>query len=51
MCCWKNGVPIECIVTANIGIYRLVDGKAVFDLIGRGGIQKINYLINAYANA
>src|SRR3989344_7289359 len=34
---WQNGVPVQGVNTANLGIYRLVDGEVVFDLLGREG--------------
>ena len=32
---WQNGARVEGVNTANLGIYRLVDGEVVFDLLGR----------------
>ena len=34
---WQNGARVEGVNTANLGIYRLVDGEVVFDLLGREG--------------
>lgn len=34
---WQRGAPVKGVSTANLGVYRLVDGEAVFDLLGREG--------------
>lgn len=34
---WQSGVPVEGVNTANLAVYRLEDGKAVFELLGREG--------------
>ncbi len=34
---WQNGVPVQGVNTANMGIYQLVNGEPVFDLLGREG--------------
>jgi len=34
---WQSGVKAEGVNTANMGIYRLVDGEVVFDLLGKQG--------------
>ena len=34
---WQNGARVEGVTTANLGIYRIVNGEVVFDLLGREG--------------
>lgn len=34
---WQNGAPVERVYTANLAVYRLVNGEPVFDLLGREG--------------
>ena len=34
---WQSGVKAEGVNTANMGIYRLVDGEVVFDFLGKQG--------------
>ena len=34
---WQNGAPVQGVNTANLGIYRIVNGEVVFDLLGREG--------------
>lgn len=34
---WQDGAPVEGVSTANMAIYRLEDGEAVFDLLGKDG--------------
>lgn len=34
---WQRGAPVERVNTANLAVYRLIDGEAVFNLLGREG--------------
>ncbi|HLC90719.1 MAG TPA: hypothetical protein VJI15_03035 [Candidatus Nanoarchaeia archaeon] len=34
---WQDGAPIEGVNTANLAVYRLVEGEAVVDILGREG--------------
>lgn len=34
---WQAGAPVQGVNTANLAVYRLVDGKPVFDLLAREG--------------
>ena len=34
---WQKGAPVQGVNSANMGIYRLVNGKAVFNLLGKAG--------------
>src|SRR3989344_8487193 len=34
---WQRGAPVHGVNTANLGIYRIVNGEVVFDLLGREG--------------
>jgi len=34
---WQSGAPVQGVNTANMGIYRLVDGEPVFNLLGMQG--------------
>ncbi len=34
---WQEGAPVQGVNTANLAVYRMVDGEAVFDLLGKTG--------------